>query len=168
MPDWTKSMQQTFECYTVDPGTWKDIRPVNGFKSATVDRDSSSDTLGSASIDIAEDLGECYLRIYLVTIQNGLKERFPLGTFLAQTIPTSFDGKIQTISVDAYTPLIELKENPLDGLPTFTDASNCVGIELAISSDTRLIVSSKPSPTIPHQRKYLNVHNYENYLIQST
>lgn len=113
MPDWTKSMQQTFECYTVDPGTWKDIRPVNGFKSATVDRDSSSDTLGSASIDIAEDLGECYLRIYLVTIQNGLKERFPLGTFLAQTIPTSFDGKIQTISVDAYTPLIELKENPV-------------------------------------------------------
>ena len=25
MPDWTKTMQQTFEYYVVDPGTWKDI-----------------------------------------------------------------------------------------------------------------------------------------------
>ena len=24
MPDWKKSMQQTFEYYIVDPGTWKD------------------------------------------------------------------------------------------------------------------------------------------------
>ena len=111
MPDWTKSMIQSFECYTVDPGTWKDVSPVKSFKTATIDRDSSSDTLGSANISIAEDLGECYLRIYLVTIQNGITERFPLGTFLVQTIPSSFDGKVQTISVDAYTPLLELKEN---------------------------------------------------------
>lgn len=24
MPDWTKSMEQTFEYYVVDPGTWCD------------------------------------------------------------------------------------------------------------------------------------------------
>lgn len=112
MPDWTKTMQQTFEYYMVDPGTWKDIKLINDVKSSTINRDSDTDTLGSASIDINLSVGECYMRIYLVTIQNGLKERFPLGTFLVQTPSSSFDGKIRSVSMDAYTPLLELKENP--------------------------------------------------------
>jgi hypothetical protein len=35
-----------------------------------------------------------------------------LGTFLVQTPSTGFDGKVKTVTMDAYTPLIELKENP--------------------------------------------------------
>lgn len=122
MPDWTKSMQQTFEYYTVDPGTWKDVKLLDNVKSSTVSRDSETETLGSASIDITESVGECYIRIYLVTIQNGLKEKFPLGTFLVQTPSSSFDGKIRSVSMDAYTPLLELKENPVPlGYSTFKD-----------------------------------------------
>ena len=112
MPDWTKSMQQTFEYYTVDPGTWKDVKPLTNVTSCSITRDLDVATLGSATIDATESLGECYVRIYLVTIQNGLRERFPLGTFLVQTPSVSFDGKVRTISMDAYTPLLELKENP--------------------------------------------------------
>lgn len=112
MPDWTKSMRQTFEYYIVDPGTWKDVKLLNNVKSSTITRDLKTETLGSASIDITESVGECYIRIYLVTIQNGLKEKFPLGTFLVQTPSSSFDGKIRSVSMDAYTPLLELKENP--------------------------------------------------------
>ena len=112
MPDWTKSMRQTFEYYVVDPGTWKDVKLLNNVKSSTITRDLKTETLGSASIDITESVGECYIRIYLVTIQNGLKEKFPLGTFLVQTPSSSFDGKIRSVSMDAYTPLLELKENP--------------------------------------------------------
>lgn len=112
MPDWTKSMQQTFEYYVVDPGTWRDIRKVNSVIRSSINRDSDSETRGSATIDITESLGECYLRIYLITIQNGVKEKHPLGTFLVQTPSTNFDGKITSISMDAYTPLLELKENP--------------------------------------------------------
>lgn len=112
MPDWTKSMQQSYEYYTVDPGTWKEIKPITKVKSSTVDRNSDSDTLGSANFDIEEALGECYIRVYLVTIQNGVTERFPLGTFLVQTLPSSFDGKNQSMSIEAYTPLLELNENP--------------------------------------------------------
>ena len=111
MADWTSSMQQTFEYYTVDPGTWKDIERIDNVKSCIITRDSEADTLGSATIDITESLGECYIRVYLVTIQNGVKERHPLGTFLVQTPSSSFDGKIRDISMDAYTPLLELKEN---------------------------------------------------------
>ena len=110
MPDWSKSMQQTFEYCIVDPGTWKDIKKLDTVKSCSITWDSDTDTLGSATIDATETLGECYIRVYLVTIQNGLREKHPLGTFMVQTPSSTFDGKIRTVSMDAYTPLIELKE----------------------------------------------------------
>lgn len=110
MADWLSSMQQTFEYYIVDPATWKDAKKIENVKSCSISRDSDAGTLGSASINITESVGECYVRIYLITIQNGTKERHPLGTFLVQTPSTSFDGKVRDLSMDAYTPLLELKE----------------------------------------------------------
>ena len=112
MPDWRASMGQTFEYYAVDPVTWRDIRPLNFVKSCSISRDSGVETLGSASFDLTESVGECYIRVYLVTIQNGVRERHPLGTYLVQTPSESFNGKIRNVTVDAYTPLLELKENP--------------------------------------------------------
>lgn len=111
MADWTSSMQRTFEYYTVDPKTWRDVRMLNTVKSCTINRDADAETLGSATIDMAESIGECYVRAYMITIQNGVREKHPLGTFLVQTPSSSFDGKVSDISMDAYTPLIELKEN---------------------------------------------------------
>lgn len=110
MPDWSKSMQQTFEYFTVDPLTWKDIKKLDTVTSCTIDWDTDADTLGSATIDVTDMLGECYIRVYLVTIQNEVEERHPLGTFMVQTPSSSFDGKVHTMTLDAYTPLIELKE----------------------------------------------------------
>ena len=110
MVDWLSSMQQTFEYYIVDPATWKDAKKIENVKSCSISRDSDAGTLGSASINITESVGECYVRIYLITIQNGTKERHPLGTFFVQTPSTSFDGKVRNLSMDAYTPLLELKE----------------------------------------------------------
>lgn len=110
MADWLSSMQQTFEYYEVDPATWKNIRRIDNIKSCSISRDSETDTLGSATIDITESVGECYIRIYLVTIQNGVTEKHPLGTYLVQTPSSSFDGKIRNVTMDAYTPLLELKE----------------------------------------------------------
>lgn len=111
MADWLASMQQSFEYYTVDPGTWRDVSRVDNITKCSITRDSEAETLGSATIDISETVGETYLRIYLVTVQNGVTERFPLGTYLVQTPSSKFDGKVRTVSMDAYTPLIELKEN---------------------------------------------------------
>lgn len=112
MPDWTKSMEQSYEYYIVDPGTWRDAKPLRSVKSCSISRDSTTDTLGSASLDLTETIGECYVRAYLVTIQNGIKERHPLGTFLFQSPGLNFNGKVSSYTVDGYTPLIELKENP--------------------------------------------------------
>lgn len=111
MPNWLSTMQQTFEYYVVDPGTWKDVRQLTSVKSCTISRDREADSLGSATIDMADSVGECYFRAYLVTIQNGIKEKHPLGTYLIQTPATNHDGRKRGFSMDAYTPLIELKEN---------------------------------------------------------
>lgn len=111
MANWLSEMQQTFEYYMVDPGTWKDISKIENVISSNINWDSSAITLGSASITVNEPIGEKYVRIYLVTIQNGIKEKHPLGTFLVQTPSYSFDGKTKNITLDAYTPLLELKEN---------------------------------------------------------
>lgn len=110
MADWTKTMQQTFEYYIVDPGTWKDVKRVDTVISSSVSRDSGAETLGSASITLTGSIDECYIRIYLITIQNGIREKHPLGTYLVQTPSYTFDGKIRNITLDAYTPLLELKE----------------------------------------------------------
>lgn len=110
MIDWLRSMQQTFEYFIVDPGTWKDVRRIDKVLSCDITRDSDSETLGSATIDVTDSLGEAYIRAYLITIQNDVKERHPLGTFLVQTPSTSFNGKKTQVSLDAYSPLLELKE----------------------------------------------------------
>jgi hypothetical protein len=111
MPDWTKSMQQSYEYYIVEPTTLADVKRLNNVKSAAFSRDSDYETLGSATIDVTDSVGECYIRGYLKTIQNGITEKHPLGTVLVQTPSSTFDGKITSSTLDAYTPLIELKEN---------------------------------------------------------
>lgn len=111
MADWTVSMEQTFEYYKVDPVTWRDIELVETVESCDVTRDLESETLGSASLKVKEMFPEMYIRVYLVVKQNGKTEKFSLGTFLAQTPSSSFDGMRDTVTVDAYTPLVELKEN---------------------------------------------------------
>ena len=110
MIDWTSTMQQTYEFYIVDPISWKDTKLIRNVKSCTINRDSTAETLGSASLSMTEIIGECYVRIYLITIQNGIKEKHPLGTYLVQTPSSSYDGRIKEITMDAYTPLLELKE----------------------------------------------------------
>lgn len=111
MPDWTKTMKQTFEYYSVDPNTWHDVAKIQNITKCSVTRDSSVDTLGNATFDINGVLeNDTYIRPYLVTFQNGIRERFCLGTFLAQSPTETSDGKVSSQSIDAYTPLIELTE----------------------------------------------------------
>lgn len=108
--DWTQSMEQSFEYYELDPNTWKDKKLLLDIKSCNITRDLECITLGSATIDCINMLGESYIKVYLVVIQNGIKNKVPLGVFLVQTPSSSFDGKVKTVSMDCYTPLLELKE----------------------------------------------------------
>ena len=111
--DWTKSMLQKFEYYEVDPNTWKDKSLITTIKSSSINKDSESNLLETADIEIIDTVGECYIRIYLIATQDDITEKVPLGTYLVQTPSTSFDGKVKNVSMTAYSPLIELKENPV-------------------------------------------------------
>ena len=111
MPDWTRSMRQTFEFYEVDPATWGDRSRLDFVRSCVIKRDATKSTLGGATFEIDGDISECYIRVYLITEQDDITERTCLGTFLIQTNGYTFDGKIKTYSVEAYTPLLELAEN---------------------------------------------------------
>lgn len=111
MPDWTKPMEQSYEYYTVEPTTMADVKRLDIVKSASFTYDNETETLGSASFDVTNSVGETYIRGYLKTIQNGITEKHPLGTALVQSPSSSFNGKVMNVSMDAYTPLIELKEN---------------------------------------------------------
>lgn len=113
MPDWTRSMQQTYEFYEVNPVTWADAAIIRSIVSCTITRDLTEETLGSASIECTEDLTDKYVRVYLVTVQDGVRERIALGTFLCQTPSTTFDGRYRKTTQDGYTPLIELKEKTM-------------------------------------------------------
>jgi hypothetical protein len=86
---------------------------LDNVKSCTITRDSETETLGSATIDVVDSIGESYVRVYLIAIQNGVREKIPLGTYMVQTPSSTFDGKTRSVTMDAYTPLLELKE----GLP---------------------------------------------------
>lgn len=110
MIDWSASMTRTYEYYVVDPDTWKDTKKLDMVKSCSITRDLEAETLCSASINVTDLVGECYIRIYLVAIQNGITEKHPLGTFLVQTPSSTFNGKVRTVTMDAYSPLLELKE----------------------------------------------------------
>lgn len=110
MPDWTKGMTQTFEYYKVDPTSWRDEERLDHFTKSSITWDLTSETIGTASFDSTDDLSEMYIRIYLITIQNGITTKTPLGTFLIQTPHDSFDGKVHSYSYDAYSPLLELKD----------------------------------------------------------
>ena len=112
MPDWTDTMEQSFEYYEVDPNTWKDKRLLTTVKSSTLNRDDSADTLGSATVDVTDLVGESYIRVYIIIRQNGGTFKYPLGTYIVQTPSSNFDGTTKSVSMDAYTPLLELKENP--------------------------------------------------------
>lgn len=110
MPNWTDSMVRTYEFYQVDPNTWGNTKLLDTVKTASISRDVNTETLGSSSFDVTDSVGEGYVRTYLKTVQNGVTETHPLGTYLVQTPSSSFDGRSQSMRMDGYTPLLELKE----------------------------------------------------------
>lgn len=108
--DWTKSMQQTFEFYTVDPNSWYDDQKLENIISCDLTHDLTSDKRGNASIAVTEPLPECYIRTYLVVSQAGYMHKICLGTYLYMTSSDSFDGMKHNITMTGYTPMVELEE----------------------------------------------------------
>lgn len=110
MIDWTKPMRQTYEYYTVDPASWGLVDKLNAVTESTIDRDAEKETIETIILQCDEELGESYIRPFLIAEQNSEVHREPLGTFLLQTNTDTRNDKRVSSDYDGYSPLIELKE----------------------------------------------------------
>lgn len=146
--DWTQDYAVTYEFWVVDTGTWGDLRRLATVTEMGMDWDLSKDTLGSAKLECAEELGEVYVRAYLLATQGSEFSRECLGTFMAQTSKSSFDGKAGSFSADAYTPLLEMRDNQPE-IGYTTPASDLI-LERAVKiarQHTRAPISSASGST---------------------
>lgn len=148
MPDWTKPMQQGFEYYTVDPNTLADVKRLTNVKSADFAYDLEVDTLGSARLDTVDTMNESYVRAYLKTIQNGITEKHVIGTALFQAPSTAYDGMTLNVSMDGYTPLIELKEKQPPLGYTIRKGTRIMDAAYNIVSKNTRVPVTKVEPTL--------------------
>ena len=109
MIDWTKSMKQTYEFYIINPTSGNSISKLDKVTGASVNRDITSDTQVSGSINYDGELGEVYVRIFLVAEQGEEIEKIPLITMLCQSPSVTFNGKKRSSSITGYSPLLELQ-----------------------------------------------------------
>ena len=109
--DWTRSMQQTFEYYTVDPRTWYDQRRLDQVMSSSHSIDLTSEMRGNATLNTTEQLPESYIRTYMRCKQDGIEQRVCLGTYLYMTSSDNYDGLKHEYTMTGYTPLVELQES---------------------------------------------------------
>lgn len=112
--DWTREMGQTFEFREVDPATWQDVGALDQVTSMEVTCDSEAELGGSAVLELRENIGERYVRAYLVATQDGRAERHAVGTVLAQAGQFDYDGTGTDWRAEGYPPLIELADDMPD------------------------------------------------------
>ena len=114
--DWTRGMTQTCTWWRVDPSTWHDAERLDMVTSATIVVDSSGEVPESATLEVDGDLpsGEIVIRGYVECSQGREFAKPCLGTFLASSPRTSWEGTHLTRSLDCRGILAELAD---DGPP---------------------------------------------------
>ena len=141
MIDWTAGMRQWYEFWKVSPVSWTDIELLDNVSGASITRDLTNASLGSASYSLTDFSGEFYIRAYLCVEQNNETDKICLGTHLVQSPSTSYNGKYATVDAKAYTPLIELKENYPPMFYTIPKGTELVNwIYNAVSDNSRIQV----------------------------
>ena len=147
--DWTQDYAITYEFWLVDTGTWGDRRMLDTVTEESMDWDDAKLTLGSATLECAEELGEVYVRTYLVATQGTDTARECLGTFMVQTSDESFDGRAGSFTADAYTPLHEMSETmPEIGYTTPSDDLVLERGAKIARQHTRAPVANAPASTM--------------------
>ena len=83
--DWGGGYSCSLRLMEVDRDTWADADAVEGFASASVERDRSNDLMESASVSVHAESpikGERWLRIEMLADSGTAVERHAIGTFL--------------------------------------------------------------------------------------
>ena len=102
--DWTKGFSASYIAMKVNPSTWEDEGEIL-ITGGKIDRDIESALIESANIETTEDLGELWIRLYLVAKQGDGAERIPLFTGLTSSPTRSLSGYNPSYSVDCFSVL---------------------------------------------------------------
>lgn len=113
MADWTRGMKRTYEWWTVNPDTWGDSERLLNVTGASITRDYDDPLLEHSSYDMDARDGEGYVRTYLITEQDGVRERWPLATHIMQAPSTNFNGMRGYMTAEGHSPLLELSDERL-------------------------------------------------------
>lgn len=101
--DWSKGYSARYQMTEVDPVTWRDIDTLR-FTGGKIDR-SADGLKESADIDMTDDPGEKWIRIYLDARQNGTAFRTAIFTGLTSTPKKEMEGRRNSYSVACYSVL---------------------------------------------------------------
>ena len=101
--DWNQGYSASYYMMIVDPASWRDLRMVDITGGYITKTDSS--LMESAAVELTENLGEAWIRIYLDARQDDGGGRTPLFTGLLQTPKTQWQGIIDSYSAECYSVL---------------------------------------------------------------
>lgn len=101
--DWNQGYSASYYMTIVDPASWRDLRMVDITGGNITKTDTS--LMESATVELTENLGEAWIRIYLDARQDDGGGRTPLFTGLLQTPKTNWQGIIDTYSAECYSVL---------------------------------------------------------------
>ena len=102
--DWQHGFSATYCLMTVNPETWADDEEL-GIIEGTIERDAEADLIESASITLAEPVGEIWIRLYLQARQESDSEKVALFTGLTSSPERKLDGHRITYPVECYSVL---------------------------------------------------------------
>lgn len=101
--DWNSGFSALYELKKVDPVTWFDAGSFD-LTGGNISR-SDDDLQESATIQMTEDPGECWLRVYLKVKQGQGGARVPIFTGLASTPKRDLDGRRVSYEAICYSVL---------------------------------------------------------------
>lgn len=107
---WSKGYTSAYYATLVDAKTWRDMKRLE-LTAGKISR-SADELMESADIDITENIGEQWIRIWLEAEQGGI-ETVPLFTGLTSTPKRNIDGFRETYNADCYSVL-----KPIDDILT--------------------------------------------------
>jgi hypothetical protein len=141
--DWTRSLGIDWRYSLVDPETWSDTEEIASVRSCSLSWDAESELLVSGSIEVDEAFrDEAYVRVWCDARQGDLAERHAVATLLCQTSKDGTEGTVLTVSADAYSPLIELRDDkPPIGWSVSGSADDAIA----------LICSHMRAPFVPYE-----------------
>jgi len=172
--NWDKGFSAEYIAMRVNPKTWEDESEVL-ITGGKIDRDIESALIESANIETTEELGEMWIRLYLVAKQGESAERVPLFTGLTSSPTRSLQGYNPSFSVDCFSVLTPCADRmlprgwfaPKDGngaaiiadllgiagaeVETFEGGGTLTGAIVAESGETYLSMAHKVADAIGWQ-----------------